>query len=121
MKTMETTPIITILLKAFTKMVNYSDAFATPERQPLLPRPLGGPRNAKRSLLMGKLTRGGLGQPLGRGEGVGRVNTNGIVMIRGNHGRGVFPLWDFIFLGTFSRLDHLTWTDRVSLYDNRTK
>ena len=31
--------------------------------------PLGGPRCAKRTSLLGKLTRGGLGKPLGRGEG----------------------------------------------------
>ena len=31
--------------------------------------PIGGPLNAKRSSPVGKLTRGGLGKPLGRGEG----------------------------------------------------
>jgi hypothetical protein len=34
----------------------------------LSPSP-GGPRSAERSFLLGKLTRGGLGKPLGRGEG----------------------------------------------------
>jgi hypothetical protein len=36
--------------------------------------PIGGPRNAKRSSLMGKLTSGGLGKPLGRGEGADSVS-----------------------------------------------
>jgi NodT family efflux transporter outer membrane factor (OMF) lipoprotein len=35
--------------------------------------PIGGPRNAKRSSLMGKLTSGGLGKPLGWGEGAIRL------------------------------------------------
>src|ERR1700689_2704196 len=38
------------------------------KRRTILPLP-GGPRSAKRSSLFGKLTRGGLGKPLGWGEG----------------------------------------------------
>src|ERR1700745_3309487 len=39
-----------------------------PARQNGSPSPWG-PHNAKRSSLLGKLTGGGLGKPLGRGEG----------------------------------------------------
>jgi hypothetical protein len=84
--------IFTIVLKAFTKMVNCSSAPTSPTRLIFLPRPLGGPRNAKRSSPLGKLTRGGLGKPLGRGEGVSPIRCSafdvGCSMFHGSWGGG---------------------------------
>jgi primosomal protein N' (replication factor Y) len=56
--------------RALEKIKEAMDAFPESSDSPTV-APIGGPRSAERSSLVGKPSRGGLGKPLGRGEGAG--------------------------------------------------